>query len=59
MARILNQGVLPPGFYTVPLLDRDGPIEIDVATLHSHEASDVAGSGRALEPWSRLRPRWQ
>ena len=33
MARLLNQGVLPPGYYAVPLLDRDGPIEIDVATL--------------------------
>src|SRR6516162_6266717 len=30
MARLLNQGVLPPGYYAVPLVDRDGPIEIDV-----------------------------
>jgi hypothetical protein len=33
MARLLNQGVLPPGYYAVPLVDRDGPIEIDVAAL--------------------------
>src|SRR5688572_18568036 len=31
MARLLNQGVLPAGYYAVPLIDRDGPIEIDVA----------------------------
>jgi hypothetical protein len=31
MARLLNQDVLPPGHYAVPLVDRDGPIEIDVA----------------------------
>jgi hypothetical protein len=31
MARLLNHGVLPPGYYAVPLVDRDGPIEIDVA----------------------------
>ncbi|MEO2090897.1 MAG: hypothetical protein ABGY75_15565 [Gemmataceae bacterium] len=28
MARLLNAGVLPPGYYAVPFLDRDGPIEI-------------------------------
>src|SRR5438067_5896210 len=31
MARLLNQGVLPPGFYAVPFVDRDGPIALDVA----------------------------
>jgi hypothetical protein len=31
MARLLNQGVLPSGYYAVPLVERDGPIEIDVA----------------------------
>ncbi len=35
MARLLNQGILPPGYYAVPLLDRDGPIEIDVAALQT------------------------
>jgi hypothetical protein len=37
MARLLNQSVLPPGYYAVPLVDRDGPIEIDVATLRESE----------------------
>ncbi len=32
IARLLNAGVLPPGYYAVPFLDRTGPIEIDVAT---------------------------
>ena len=31
MARMLNQGVLPSGYYAVPLVDRGGPVEIDVA----------------------------
>src|SRR5262245_21692767 len=29
MARLLNAGVLPPGYYAVPFLDRDGPFVID------------------------------
>ncbi|MBY0512417.1 MAG: hypothetical protein K2P78_00730 [Gemmataceae bacterium] len=29
VARLLNAGVLPPGYYAVPFLDRDGPVEID------------------------------
>ena len=33
MARLLNGGVLPEGYYAVPFLDRDGPVEIDVAAL--------------------------
>ncbi len=32
-ARLLNAGVLPAGYYAVPFLDRDGPVEIDVAAL--------------------------
>jgi hypothetical protein len=36
MARLLNQGILPAGYYAVPLVDRDGPIEIDVATLREN-----------------------
>jgi hypothetical protein len=27
MARLLNAGVLPPGYYAVPFLDREGPVE--------------------------------
>src|SRR5688572_9647217 len=39
MARLLNAGVLPPGYYAVPFLDRDGPVEIDVATLQQFQPS--------------------
>jgi hypothetical protein len=51
MARLLNAGVLPAGYYAVPFLDRDGPVEIDVATL---EESAVAGSVGAsgAQPWN-------
>ena len=30
---MLNAGVLPDGFYAVPFLDHEGPVEIDVAAL--------------------------
>ena len=38
MARLLNAGVLPSGFYAVPFLDREGPFEIDVAALREFAA---------------------
>ncbi len=54
IARLLNQGVLPPGYYAVPLLDRDGPVEIDVAALREQEAT--APEGRALAPQTWAPP---
>jgi hypothetical protein len=48
MARLLNAGVLPPGYYAVPLVDRDGPIEIDVAAP-STWAPPVPGMVVAIE----------
>jgi hypothetical protein len=56
MARLLNQGLLPPGYYAVPLLDRDGPIEIDVATLRDREAPADAGTAVAPQPWAPPAP---
>jgi hypothetical protein len=43
IARLLNRGVLPPGYYAVPFVDRDGPVEIDVAALADAEAPDDPG----------------
>ncbi len=37
IARLLNQGVLPPGYHAVPFVDRDGPVEIDTAALPTWE----------------------
>jgi hypothetical protein len=42
MARLLNAGVLPPGYYAVPFLDREGPAEIDIATLPAAPELTVA-----------------
>ncbi len=56
MARLLNQGVLPPGYYAVPLLDRDGPIEIDVAALREHEASVSSSEETAPQSWTPPAP---
>jgi Protein of unknown function (DUF4058) len=54
MARLLNNGVLPPGYYAVPLVDRDGPIEIDVAALRQPEAS--VGDATSLSTWAPPAP---
>ena len=56
MARLLNQGVLPAGYYAVPLVERDGPIEIDVAALREHEASGAAGESATPETWAPPAP---
>jgi len=44
MTRLLYQGVLPSGYYAVPVVDRDGPIEIDVAALRE-QGAPVPASG--------------
>jgi hypothetical protein len=54
MARLLNQGVLPAGYYAVPLLDRDGPIEVDVATLR--EDGSAADGSLAPLTWTPPAP---
>src|SRR3954449_5012472 len=56
MARLLNQGVLPPGYYAVPLLDRDGPIEIDVAALREQETPGPAGNAPVPQTWTPPAP---
>src|SRR6185436_10273132 len=56
MARLLNQGVLPAGYYAVPLVDRDGPIEIDVATLRDDQAPAPADGGITIQTWTAPEP---
>src|SRR5207237_1936793 len=56
IARLLNQGVLPPGYYPVPLVDRDGPIEIDVATLRENEAAGLPKGTAAPHTWAPPAP---
>jgi hypothetical protein len=56
MARLLNQGVLPDGYYAVPLVDRNGPVEIDVAALREHEAPAPAGAPSAPQAWTPPAP---
>src|SRR4051794_18732472 len=56
MARLLNAGVLPPGYYAVPFPDRDGPVEIDVAALQgSDPAGPATGPGDA-RAWAPTAP---
>jgi hypothetical protein len=56
MARLLNAGVLPPGYYAVPFLDRDGPVEIDVATLHENTSSEPPSVPDGTHYWSPPDP---
>jgi hypothetical protein len=56
MARLLNQSVLPPGYYAVPLVDRDGPIEIDVATLREGGTAVPMDVTSATHPWTPPAP---
>src|SRR5947207_14181802 len=56
MARLLNAGVLPPGYYAVPFLDRDGPVEIDVAALREFEPEVPAGEPVGFQPWAPPAP---
>lgn len=55
MARLLNAGVLPPGYYAVPFLDRAGPIEIDVAALQESAGTSPVGTA-APQPWTPPEP---
>jgi len=56
IARLLNSGVLPPGYYAVPFLDRDGPVEIDVAALREQEVTDPADGSGTPQPWITPAP---
>ena len=56
MARLLNAGVLPPGYYAVPFLDRDGPVEIDVGTLSDLESAAPASESGDPLAWSPAAP---
>jgi hypothetical protein len=56
MARRLNAGVLPPGYYAVPFLDREGPVEVDVATLRDSDPTSLPGEQGAVQPWAPAAP---
>ena len=56
MARLLNAGVLPPGYYAVPFLDRDGPVAIDVAALKDFEGVAPVTEPFAVKPWTPPTP---
>jgi hypothetical protein len=55
MARLLNHGVLPPGYYAVPLVELDGPVEIDLATLHDRDAA-AGEEAAAPQTWTPPAP---
>lgn len=55
IARHLNRGILPAGYYALPNVELDTPIEIDVATLRERQAeTGEAADGTAL--WTPPEP---
>jgi hypothetical protein len=56
IARLLNHGVLPEGYYAVPLVDRYGPIEIDVAAFRDSSSSATGNTASAPQTWSPPAP---
>ena len=56
MARLLNHGILPSGYYAVPLVDRDGPVEIDVAALRRDGTSEPTASEATQQSWAPPAP---
>ncbi len=59
IARLLNQGVLPAGYYAVPMVDRDGPVEIDVAALREQDAPRPQAARSGRRPGRRQPPAWR
>jgi hypothetical protein len=57
IARLLNAGVLPTGYYAVPFLDRDGPVEIDVAALHQRETPRAGADPSSQPMWAPTAPQ--
>jgi hypothetical protein len=55
-ARHLNQGVLPPGFYAIPNVDLDGPVEIDVAAVRDRQAEAGPTAEEPLTLWTPDEP---
>src|SRR5215213_95864 len=56
MARLLNAGVLPAGYYAVPFLDRDGPVEIDVAALGDFVTTEPGNGQSGPQAWAPAAP---
>src|SRR4051794_9048399 len=56
MARLLNGGILPEGYYAVPNIDRDGPVEIDMATLKEQGTPVLASGAAGPQPWTPPAP---
>jgi hypothetical protein len=57
IARLLNAGILPPGYCAAPFADRDGPIEIDVAALHTSTPEGAESGSSSAQPWSPGEPQ--
>jgi hypothetical protein len=58
MARLLNQNVLPAGYYAVPLVDCDGPIEaVEVHVFADDGDPRLAAAVELVSPRNKDRPQ--
>jgi hypothetical protein len=56
MARHLNQGVLPAGYYAIPNVELDGPVEVDVAALRDRQGEAGGAAGESVALWTPPQP---
>jgi hypothetical protein len=56
IARHLNQEILPPGYYAIPNVDLDGPVEIDVAAVRDRQAEAGTAADESLPLWTPPQP---
>jgi hypothetical protein len=56
IARHLNQDVLPAGYYAIPNVELDGPVEIDIATLREQHESAGLSAADSFTPWTPTEP---
>ena len=58
IARHLNNSVLPRGYYAIPNVELDGPVEIDVATLREKLEAEGGEVDNNLSVWTPPQPTW-
>jgi hypothetical protein len=52
IARLLNHGGLPAGFYAIPNMELEGPVEIDVAALRERPADQATAAEEGPASWA-------
>src|ERR1700692_2319313 len=56
IARLLNQGVLPPGYYAVPFVDQEGTIEVGVPAWRVPVSAEPSSPTVGVQQWAPTAP---